>query len=161
MTTTNPKVLDGTIGIDFSATSETDTYGHGFTVQTSQGPVVWAKAAAANAEGTLVKLALSSSILTATKITSAISASEQTRVGVTHKAIASGSYGWHFTGPFDDVEVQIANSVNADTAVTTTTTDGEGGAGGDTIGGLVTNEASGASGLTQCRATSHLQTNVP
>lgn len=161
MTAILPTALDGTIGIDFEATSTTDSWGQGRVVPTSQGPLVWAKAGEVITEGQVVKLALSSSILTATLLDTTISGTEQIVVGVAQKGIASGSYGWFFRGPFSNVQVKLAASVNADTALTTTATAGTAGTGGDAFTGLVSNAASGAGGLTYCRTGCALITNMP
>lgn len=160
MSATNPVATDGTIGIDFEKTSTTDSWGHGRMFETDLGRVVWAKAGEAIAEGEVCKLVRSSSILTATKLDTTISGTEQIMVGVAHKAIASGSYGWFFRGPFQHVQVLLLTTIAADTVLTTTATAGSAGTGGDTILGLTSNASSGSGGLTYCRASTILGTNI-
>jgi hypothetical protein len=148
------------VGYDFTATSTTDTYGHGFVVHTNEGPVVWAKAGGTITEGQVAKLEFISSIWAAVALDTTESASEQTFVGIASKAVTSGSYGWFFRGPFDNVQVLVATTINADVTLTTTATAGTAGSGGDTILGLTTNASSGSGGLTYCRAVLPLGTNL-
>lgn len=160
MSATNPTVLDGIVGVDFSATSTTDRYVNGRGLYTDLGRLVWAKAGEAISEGQVCKLALSSSVVTATLLDSTISGTEQIIVGIAHKTIASGSYGWFYRGPFANVQVLLVTTIAADTTLTTTATAGSAGTGGDTILGLTSNASSGSGGLTYCRASTYLGTNI-
>jgi hypothetical protein len=160
MTAISPKAVDGTIGIDFEKTETSDVYGHGYVVQTDQGPMMWVRAGATITEGQLVKVSFTNSIQTVTLLDTTISGTEDTTVGVAHKAIASGSYGWIFRGPFTYVQALLAASVTALSSLTTTATAGTLGTGGDAVEGLVNIDASGAGGLTYCRAALSLATNV-
>lgn len=151
---------DGRVGFDFTATSTTDTFGHGYTVYTNEGPVTWAKAGGTITEGQVAKLEFVTSIWAGVALDTTESASENTVVGIASTAITSGSYGWFFRGPFDNVQVKLATTISADVNLTTTATAGTAGSGGDAISGLTSNASSGSGGLTYCRAVQALGTNI-
>jgi len=160
MSAVNPKTVAGPIGIDFEATSTVDVYGAGLQVETDLGKFVWAKAGATIAEGQVCKLALSSGVLTATLLDTTISGTEQIVVGLAHKGIASGSFGWFARGPFQEYQALLVTSIAANSILTTTATAGSAGTGGDVLFGLTSNASSGTGGLTYCRASSLLGTNL-
>lgn len=152
MTTGQLYPVDGLPGINFEDGSTTDTYLTGTQIDTNKGTIIWAKAASSISEGDICHLSTSAGVTSATASTTALVSTTRLDIVVAHKAVANGAYGWFFAGPFVDVQVRLAASVNADTAITTTTNAGIGGTGGTAISGLTTNAASGAGGLTSCRS---------
>lgn len=163
-TDTTVHVTDPIINIDLSATSTTDTYGTGFSCKAkgvlANGDVMWAKAGAALSEGQVCYFSpdASTGVVTAALLDTTISASAPTDIGIVQKDIASGSYGWFWVGPFQNVEVLTTTGITAGTPLTTHTVAGTASTGGDTIAGLTPIETSVA-GLTQCIAAAKLRTN--
>lgn len=164
-TDTTLHVTDPIVYIDLTSTSTTDTYGTGFSAMTdgtyASGRVMWVLAGASLTEGQVVYLTPSASTgaITAALLDTTISGSVLTDVGIVHKAIASGSYGWVWVGPFTNVEVLTTASITAGTQLTTHTVAGTASTGGDSINGLTPIETSVA-GLTQCNAIGKLGTNI-
>lgn len=157
------------IRIDFtSADATTDTppapkyNATGAYVKTNKGPAYYVLAGSGGwAAGSYVALTQSATtgLMTGTKEDTTTSGSDPRKGAVAIAAVAADSYGWVLAGPFDLVPVQVANGVAAGAALTTTATAGELGAGGDTVTGLRTLEASGATGLTACSCDYGLGTN--
>jgi hypothetical protein len=94
------------------------------------------------------------------ELTTAISGTEPTKVGVPQVAIdgsATKSYGWvAVEGPLN---VDVNGTPAAGTQLTTHTVAGQASTGGDVIHGL-TNSEVGQNGITECFATAPLATNT-
>lgn len=93
-------------------------------------------------------------------VTTAESASANTPIGVcvASGGLADNQWGWFWRG--HGKEYVYVTDVNADVQVTTHTNAGEGSTGGDNVDGLFTNENNASAGLTICRASGALQTNM-
>ena len=79
-------------------------------------------------------------------------------VNVTSGGLTDNYWGWFWRG--QGVEEVYVQDIATDTQVTTTTSAGEGGTGGDVISDLFTNENNSAAGLTACRASRLISTNT-
>lgn len=164
MTTSNTVFpTESLCAIDFDDAQTTNVYSfpnEATVVQTTMGPVIWGKASAAITEGQVCYGVYSSGVMTMALVTTTTSGSTGTDVYIAHKAVASGSYGWFFGGPFTDVQVLLLTTISADAQITTTATAGSGGGGGDNIFGLFANASSGSGGLTLCKAIGKMGTNL-
>lgn len=153
-------VNDGTVGINLSVGSASTTPEHkpGATVRADTGNYIYGSANGAVAEGAICKYV--EGTFDFDTVTTAESGSTNTLVGV---SVASGGladnyWGWFWVGNGSE-EVLLATTIAADTQVTTTSSAGTGGSGGDNVYSLFTNESSGSGGLTNCRASGRLATN--
>lgn len=147
--------IDGTLGVDLSSASTTQEFALGKRVVASDGAVYeYGLANGAISQYSVCKV---DDDFQLTELTTAISASEPTRVGVPQLALADNEYGWHIVaGPFS---ATLAGSISDGDALTTTTTAGTAGAGGDAIGGARAAAASGGGGTTACFAATEMRTN--
>lgn len=161
---------DGTIYIDFTQV-DTPAYSGapvpynaaGAKVETNRGAALYCLAGTGGwSAGSVVEIDTSSTtgIRTAIKQDTTTSGSTPKKDGIGISAVSAASYGWVLFENLNQVPVQVANSVAEGAALTTTASAGEAGAGGDTIVGLYTNEASGASGLTSCSSVGAIGTNI-
>lgn len=100
-----------------------------------------------------------SSAYAADTVTTAESGSTPKTIGVAVSALTDGQYGWFWRG-FGVENVSVATTISADTQLTTTSSAGVAGSGGDNIIGLVTiGETSGGAAVISCLATGPLSTN--
>lgn len=156
--------VQGAVRIDFTQVDTTAKYDiKGLPIVTNRGTVVYAKIGTGGcAAGDYLALtqATPNAVLTATKEDTTSSGSTPRSGAVAIAAVAANSFGWVITGDFKSVPVNVANSVAAGAALTTTATGGQLGAGGDTVIGLFAAEASGASGLTACSSVGTIGTNI-
>lgn len=171
MTTQSLYATDPVVRIDFSAdgVSTSNIYGNGFTTDVSSspspadylGPIRWVLSGGTLTEGQVVVLTTTAAtgVVTATALDTTGSGAVLNDVGIVHKAIASGSYGWVFVGPFTNVEVLTTTGITAGTQLTTHTVAGTASTGGDAIFGLTPIETTVA-GLSQCQAIGKLGTNI-
>lgn len=152
---------DGTAGIELDKAYSSAAFELGSRIMTNKGMATFLKANGAVAKGAACRVKRASDANDADEITTAISASLDTDVVVALAALADNEYGFFMEGPFQDVDVLVATGISADAALTTTTTAGTVGAGGDAISGLIANaaNASGGDALTSCSATQKLSTN--
>lgn len=162
---------DGTIYIDFTQVdTPSSTTGVAYPynpasagVETNKGKALYCKAGTGGwAAGSVVEITTASAtgIRTAAKQDTTSSGSTPKKDGIAIAAASADSYGWVLVEDLNQVPVQVANGVASGAALTTTASAGEAGAGGDTIVGLYTLEASGASGLTSCSSVGSIGTNI-
>lgn len=136
------------------------SYKLGTPYRNSEGLFEFVKADALLAAGDLVKVDNDGTV---EALTTAISGSEPTSVGVAMSAIPLNGYGWVWRGDgklaSGPAGVNAAAATSADIVVTTHTVAGQVSTGGDTIVGLTLTAASGAGGITACFASTLLRTN--
>lgn len=162
---------DGTIYVDFTAVDVVDadagtTYQYNpasALVETNKGAAIYCKVGTGGvAAGDLVEISTSAStgIRTATKQDSTSSGSAPKKDAIAISDALVDNYAWFLFENLNQVPANVANSVASGAALTTTGTAGQLGAGGDTVVGLYTNEASGASGLTSVSSVGAIGTNI-
>lgn len=162
---------DGTIYIDFTQVDVVDTdAGTTFTddpaggvVQTNRGEAIYCKVGTGGCSaGDCMEISTSptTGIRTATKQDTASSGSTPKSDAIAISTALVDNYAWFLKANLNQVPVNVANGVSSGAALTTTATAGQLGAGGDTVVGLLTNEASGASGLTSCSSIGAIGTNI-
>ena len=153
------KVINGAafINVALGSASTTPEHKPGDTVVCDSGLYVYGSANGAIDEGAICKFV--EGTWDFDEITTAESGSTNTPIGV---CVASGGladnyWGWFWRG--QGKESVYVQDIATDTQVTTTTSAGEGGSGGDNIDSLFTNENNASAGLTVCRASRLLSTN--
>lgn len=160
---------DGTIYIDFTQVDVVATGGtapddaSGAVVQTNKGEAIYCKVGTGGCSaGDCMELSISSTtgIRTATKQDTTSSGSTPKADAIAISTCLVDNYAWFLKANLNQVPVNVANSVSSGAALTTTATAGQLGAGGDTVVGLFTLEASGASGLTSCSSVGAIGTNI-
>jgi hypothetical protein len=156
--------IDGTVYVDFTQVDDTSVFNPAQgEISTNKGRALYCLVGTGGvAAGDLVEIstAASTGIRTATKQDSTSSGSTPKKDAVAVATATAAKYAWFLFGDLNQVPVNVANSVASGAALTTTGTAGQAGAGGDTIVGLYTNEASGASGLTSCSSVGSIGTNI-
>lgn len=154
------QVIDGRVGINLSlgSASTVPEFTPGDTVLADSGAYRYLQANGAVVEGYLCKFV--EGTFDADTCTTAESGSVHTLLGanVTSGGLADNYWGWFWVGDYGQEYVYVQD-IATDTQVTTTTTAGQGGSGGDNVDGLFTNENNAAAALTLCRATSRFCTN--
>lgn len=153
------KVLDAVyVNLSLGSSSTTPEYQPGEVVRADSGVYIYGQANGAIDEGAICKFV--EQTWDFDEVTTAESGSTNTPLGVCVAAggLADNYWGWFWRGC--GVEEVYVQDIATDTQVTTTTTAGEGGSGGDNIDGLFTNENNASAGLTTCRAAGFLQTNM-
>lgn len=144
---------------DYQTSADGPSFDLGTPYRNAEGLFVYAKADALLVAGDAVKVDNDGTV---EGLTTAISGSEPTKVGVALAAVPASGYGWFWRGDgklTSFTGVKAAASISADVVVTTTATAGAVGAGGDTIVGLTLTAASGAGGVTACFASTLMYTN--
>lgn len=171
LTSADIYATDGTIYIDFTQVDTPDTStgavasddASGAKVETNKGGALYCLVGTGGCSaGDFVSISTSATtgIRTAVKLDTTDSGSTPKKGAIAISAVAAASYGWFLFEDLNQVPVNVANGVSSGAALTTTATAGQLGAGGDTVVGLLTNEASGASGLTSCSSIGAIGTNI-
>lgn len=151
--------LSGRLGVDLDQTSTTQVFPLGTQEQSNTGATLeYVRASAAVAQYAVVKIDDDNRIA---ELTTAISGSEPTRVGVAQVAFASGDYGWVVRKGACTVLTNAA--VAADVKCYTTATAGkidDDATGSDTIQGLKLTSAAGSATSATAFAAEFMTTNA-
>lgn len=155
---------DGSIYYDFTQVDATQVDdASGAKVETNKGGALYCLVGSGGCvAGDVMEISTSAStgIRTVIQQTTTTSGSDPKKDAIAISTASAGSYAWFLFEDLNQVPVNVANSVASGAALTTTATAGQAGAGGDTIVGLKTLEASGASGLTSCSSIGAIGTNI-
>lgn len=154
------------VGVNFAAGSlppsitgalSQPEYALGTQIWADSGLYIYGQANGAIAEGYICKYVEGTFDFDTVDTTESGTTPTNLGVCVTSGGLADNYFGWFWRGcGKESVYVQ---DVAANVQVTTTGTAGQGGAGGDYIYNLFTNENNAAAGLTSCRASGLLSTN--
>lgn len=150
-------LTDGTIGADLTAAYSTAAFTVGALHDGSQGMYEFAQAAGVVG---IAQAVIITSLGQAAEVTSTTSGATSKAIGVCLAAagLADDEYGWFWRG-CGACEIDVATTIAADAALTTTATAGVLGAGGDVVQSLLTTESSGSGSITDCYAADILTTN--
>jgi len=155
------KVLDGSAytNVALGSSSTVPEYAPGDTVRCDSGLYVYGSANGAITVGQACKFV--EGVYDFDTVTTAESGSTNTQLGICIAAdgLADNYWGWFWRGMGTE-EALLATTISADAQLTTTTTPGTLGSGGDNVDGAFAVDASGSGGVVTIRAAGLLQTNM-